>query len=262
MGRRAQRSISCASILLVVGVAVCLCEADASPWSREPGRLFISTQTDFFLAKSSDVSLERYDNRAYFEYGLARGTMIGAKLSHSASTFGSEEESTFSSGFSEIEGFAQHEILRGERDVLSLRLAGGAPAKGSAGRADRAGHDVDLELRALYGRTLALRPLKIFAAVETGYRRRFGNDADEIRSDFLLGAEPARRTLVLLEVFSTLSLRNEKLNGADYDVMKIQPSIIWRASRHWSLQAGAVHELAGRNLLLGNAVFFGFWALF
>lgn len=245
--------------------------ARASPWSREDDRLFIATRVDYFVAiadapippKTNPPRFERVETHAYFEFGLTRRTMIGGKFIYGSSEYDDGFVATAGSGFSEIEGFVQRELLRNNRHALSVRLAAGAPMLLETGaRPGLHSNGADLEARVLYGRDLTLKPFKIYATAEAGYRRRFGDAADQIQADFLVGVEPLKNLLILTQAFSTVSLRNEDFGGADYDVVKVQPSIVWRLSRRWSLQAGVSHEAAGRNILLGDAYFFGFWTVF
>src|SRR5690606_4149672 len=102
----------------------------------------------------------------------------------------------------------------------------------------------DVELAGLYGRNVIFEPVKVFAAAEVGYRKRFGDSADVLRSHTTVGVEPGRHWVFLVESFSTLSLRNEDFGGADYDIVKIQPSLIYRFNRRWAVQAGMNEEVA------------------
>jgi hypothetical protein len=245
--------------------------ARASAWAREAGELFVSSRADFFRATADAPQapglaaprFERFDSDTYTEYGLSRAITIGGKALYGTSVFFDGAATSSASGFSEFEGFVQIEAQRGERSALSFRLSGAAPTSFRTGaRPDLVSDGADLEARVLYGRNIALRPVKVFASLEAGYRKRFGAAADQIRADALVGIEPTGRLLMLVEVLSTTSLRNEAPGGADFDVLKIQPSAVWRASRRLTLQVGVTHETAGRNLLLGNTYFIGLWSAF
>ncbi len=83
------------------------------------------------------------------------------------------------------------------------------------------------------------------------------DDADQLRMLTTIGIEPSDCWTLLVDTFSVKSLRNERLDGADYDVLKIQPSIVWRATKRFSLQAGVSKEITGRNLALGATYFIG-----
>lgn len=268
---RARKSAIATRASAIIAAASLAMPADASPWGREPGTLFLSTRADYFLARAdADDPLalgpqrfERIESNAYAEIGVAHRAMIGVKVVYGTSSYFDGFETFSASGFSEIEGFAQRELLRDHRQVLALRFAGAAPSRVGAGLRPGLGNDgADAEARLSYGRTLTLRPVKIFAVAEAGYRRRFGSSADQFRGDFAVGAEPSRRLLAMVEIFSTASLGAAAPGGADYDVVKIQPSLAWRATRRCSLHAGVTHEAWGRNLLLGDTWFLGLWTEF
>lgn len=269
--KRNGRGLNFMAPIAALAAAASFSPAAASPWARQSGDLFVSSRADYFLARASKPAapsleaarFERFETNTYAELGLARTITIGGKVVYGTSNFFDGTTLSSASGFSEIEGFVQFEALRGRLGALSVKLAGAAPSRFEAGARPQLTNDgVDAEARILHGRTLALSPFKVFAAAEAGYRKRFGDAADQIRADLLIGMEPTRRLTVLVEVLSSTSLRNETAGGGDYDVVKIQPSAVWRASRRYWLQAGMTHEAAGRNLLLGDTYFIGLWSVF
>lgn len=245
--------------------------ASASPWGREPGEIFLSARTDHFSASGPatdpsalrPVRFERFETNNYAEAGIGFGVTLGGKAVYGTSTFDDGISVFSANGFSEIEGFGQLQLHRSARHVVSARLAGAAPTRFQTGaRPGLINDGADIEARLLYGRTLTRSPVKLFVAAEAGYRRRFGSGADQVRGDFLLGVEPTKRLLGLAELFTVKSLGRASPGGADYDLLKAQPSLAWRFTRRWSLQAGATFEVAGRNLLLGDTYFVGLWTEF
>ncbi|MBB5517388.1 hypothetical protein [Amphiplicatus metriothermophilus] len=268
--RRGARLFGCIFLIaaLLAGAA---CPARASPWGRAAGEFFFSTRADYFRADAPAVEpdalgpvfFERVESHAYGELGLGRRLTIGGKVVYGSSTFFDGHSVFAADGVSEIEGFLQRELRRGERGVLALRLAGAAPSRFETGaRPGLASDGVDVEARLLYGRNLALRPVKIFAAAEAAYRRRFGAAADQLRADFLLGVEPMSRLLFLAESFAVKGIGAAEPGGADFDVVRLQASAAWRATRRWTVQAGASSEIAGRNVLTGEAYFISLWSWF
>ena len=257
--------------VLACGAVLCGGAAHASPWGRAPGDVFISTKSEFFSASAPstdpeapfDIRFERIDASAYVEVGLGAGLTIGGKSVYGTSTFNDGFSVFTADGVSEAEGFLQVELHRDARQVVAARLSGAAPTRFETGaRPGLATDGVDLEARGLYGRTIATRPVKLFAGVEAGYRRRLGSAADQLRVDATFGVEPSRRILALLDVFSIKSLGAAEPGGADFDVVKIQPSLALRLARGWTVQAGYVNEIAGRGLLRGDTYFLGFWTEF
>lgn len=78
----------------------------------------------------------------------------------------------------------------------------------------------------------------------------------------LVGIEPSRRFLALLEAQSIVSIRNNDPGFDDFDLFKPGASLVWRATKRWSVVAGARTEFAGRNIEPGDVFSPGFWTEF
>lgn len=261
----------CRSIAPAIAAACFSLCAEASPWPREQGRLFVSAKANYFESTGAAplpeapaaARFERFDSDLYLEYGLSRRITLAAKVVYGEAEFFDGFERRRVDGFAEFESGVQYAILHGGADALSVKVSAATPTRfENGGRPGVVSDGIDAEIRALYGRTLMSRPVKAFATVEAAYRRRFGDGADQARADLLLGIEPGRRLLALLEAQSRRSMRNEEPGGADYDVLIAQPSIVWRATRRFALQAGASLEIAGRNLDRGSGYFLALWSEF
>ncbi len=257
--------ILCAAIWASGGAA-------ASPWARADNDLLVISRADYFNADLGRVNtidglvdsrFERLEANTYVEFGLTDNITIGGKALYGTSwlTRGATVETV--SGFSEVEGFGQYQLFRSHAHAGSLKLATARPARFSSGaRPELESDGVDVKFSALYGRNILIRPIKIFTSAEFGYRKRFSDSADQVLIDATIGIEPSDRFVLLVDLFSTISLRNETNNGADFDIVKIQPSLLWRATGRWALQAGLTEEIAGRNISRGRTVFVGLWSSF
>lgn len=237
--------------------------AQASPWNRADGALFVATTANYYWSTTDASRYTRIDSDTYLEFGLTPGWMLGGRVSYGTSISDSAAGSVTASGLNEAELYVQRQILRGAHSATSVKLSG--IRSGSLSTDAQSGAptpNMEFELRALHGRDILLKPIKIFATAETAYRRRIGGDADQIRADALVGIEPGARFLFLLEAQSIVSLRNEAPGLADFDLYKGQVSIVWRKSRRWNFAAGARKEFAARNLAPGTAFFLGTWSEF
>lgn len=251
--------------------ATAVLRAEASPWPRDDGRLFLSTKANYFRATVDQTPagalgapfFRRFDSDLYAEYGLIDNLTLGAKVVYGDAVFFDGFAESHVSGIAEAEASVQYTIFCCRHGAFSVKATGITPTRfEEGGRPGVFSDGLDAELRVLYGRTLIERPFKIYAAAEAGYRRRFGDGADQIRGDLLLGIEPHSRVLALIEAQSRLSLRNEKPGGADYDVIILQPSLVYRAARRWAVQGGVTYEAAGRNLDRGFGYFVSLWTEF
>ena len=210
-----------------------------------------------------DSNFQRIDTNTYVEFGLTDKTMLGAKVVYGTSWLTRGSSSEAASGFAELEFFAQQQLWRSRKSTGAIKAGVTRPSQFLSGaRPDLQSDGVDVEAAFLYGRNLTSGPIKVFTSTQAGYRKRFSDSADQVRFEATLGAEPGNKWLILLDAFATVSVRNEAGQGADYDIYKVQPSIVWQASRLFKIQAGISEEFAGRNTSRGRTVFLGLWSSF
>lgn len=266
MERFLLRAVICCLVFTCVKVAFTL-PASASAWNIDNKQVLIISRADYFTSDLGNISVmdvpvpgqfQRFESNTYIEFGLTSDIMIGGKVFYGTSwlTRGTETESA--SGISEFEGFVQYQLFRNARHAGAVKIAAGVPSDFSSGvRPSLESDGVDTEVTALYGRSLLFEPVRIFAAAEIGYRKRFSDSADQARLLTTIGIEPHDRFTFLLDTFSIKSLENERFDGADFDIVKIQPSLVWRARRRLGVQIGVSEEIAGRNIDLGRTYFIG-----
>lgn len=254
----------------------CIASSSASPWARPSGELLTISQTNYFANRQvfqdgtgDNVTqrFQRIETDIYLEYGLSSSVTIGAKAAYGNAWLTRGDDVETAAGFSEFGGFAQYQLLRKDNSAGAIRLGVSAPSNFNDGVREGLQSDgVDADISILYGRNLSNAPFKVFASIHTGYRKRFGDAADQIRIQTALGAEPNQRWLILMQSFTELSMRNEAPNGADYDVAKLQLSVVRYLGApetgRWSIQAGINEEITGRNLALGRSLFFSLWRRF
>ena len=250
--------------------------ANASPWARPQGELLVISQTNVFRSSETVSSdgvfvrqrFERIETDLYLEYGLTPSITLGGKTVYGASRLRRGEDNIdTASGFSEFGGFAQYQFRRNDREAASIRIGASSPSSLDDGaRAETASDGVDADIALLYGRNLDIAPFGVFIGLDAGYRKRFSDAADQVRLQADIGAKPGERWMLLLQSFGEISLRNETSSGADFDIVKINPSIVRRFGNpqtgRWSVQIGYSEEVAGRNVALGRRAFFSVWTVF
>ena len=235
----------------------------ASPWGQGNNDGVVISRTDYFAAElpSNGGTFRRLEGNIYAEYGLTENITLGGKALYGTTWLDGPSGVETASGLTEVELFAQRAIYRPENQVVSARIAIARPSSFSSGaRTAIASDGVDLDIGVLHGMTIVQQPIKLFAANELAFRRRFGDAADQIRHQSTIGVEPHNRLLVLLDLFSTISVRNELNAGPDFDVLRIQPSLAYRLNRKFRLQIGVNQEIAARNLDRGRTIFLGLWS--
>lgn len=246
--------------LVCAGPAV---PAAASPWNRADGRVFLASRFDYFWSTTPVSRYERYGSDTYAEFGLTPKWMLAGKVYYGTAVSDSALGRITKTSFGESELSVQRQILRGAHSATAVSVGGAWSERLANGtRAAFVAPGVDIEMRALHGRDIVTRPFKVFAVAEAAYRYRFGDAADQVRADALVGFEPTRRLLLLVETCAQISLGNEGAGGDDFDIVKARASVVYRASKRWSVVAGAEKEMAARGITPGAAVILGVWSEF
>ncbi len=253
-----------ASIPAAICAAAVSCgAADASPWNRADGAVFVASRFDYFTSSTPVSRYERYGSDTYAEFGLTPKWMITGKSAYGTSLSDSALGQSSRTGFGESELAVQRQIRRGLHSATAVSIAGAyAERLADGARAEFGEHGFDAEIRALHGRDIVLSPVKIFATAEVAFRRRFDDAADQVRADMLVGVEASSRFLILAEARTQISLRNEGPLGDDVDIAKARAAIVWRASRRWSILAGGEKEFMARGVIPGRSLFVGLWSEF
>jgi hypothetical protein len=128
----------------------------------------------------------------------------------------------------------------------------------------------DVEARLLVGRSFSIGPRWGYWDVEVGYRFRDEEPADEIKLEATLGVSPIERWLLIGQFFGTVGLRNgtsirienNPTIDPNYDLYKVQLSIVYELTRSVRLQLGYLRDLAGRNTGAGEAALLAVWFRF
>jgi hypothetical protein len=237
--------------------------AEASPWNRADGQVFVASRFDYFLSTTDVSRYERYGSDSYLEFGVTPKWMLAGKVFYGTAISDSGLGRFTRTRFGESELSLQRQLQRGAHSATAVSVTGVWSERLADGlRTPFVEPDVDLELRALHGRDLILEPLKVFLVAETAYRRRFGAAADQLRADVLIGVEPSSRWLFMAEARSQISLGNEGIGGDDYSIIKGRASIVWRRWSRWSVVFGGEKEFAARGITPGTAVHIGVWSEF
>ena len=250
-------------VATAAALACILAPAAASPWNRADGGLFIASRFDYFRSSTPVSTYARIESDGYVEWGLTDRWMTGGKAVFGTAFITDFNGSRTVSGFGESDAFIQRQLQRSAHSATALRLAGvwsGDVTDGARPGREAGGFDIDI--RALHGRDILLKPFKVYVAGEASYRRRLSGAADQARADLLVGLEPSQRFLMLIETQSIISLRNNETGFDDFDLHKAQASLVWRATNRWSVVGGARTEFAARNIEPGDALTLGFWTEF
>jgi hypothetical protein len=164
-------------------------------------------------------------------------------------------------GYSEFGG--RYRFLEGNGWVVSGQATVRIPGTNDIANPAAIGYtDVEIDIRALAGKTFAICGLPVFVDVEAAHRMRAGGPPDEFRGDATLGIHVTSRVMLLAQSFNVISEGAGDPGFASYEYYKLQLSAVYALTPALSLQIGAYTTYAGRNALQENALIFGAWYRF
>ncbi|MBC8131052.1 MAG: hypothetical protein H7Y08_12120 [Rhizobiaceae bacterium] len=241
-----RQSLVCALACFCV-VASGTVQAVAGAWTKKTGEgevivsgLYAEASESF--GKSGDPSaipvFRKADMQALAEYGLSDGvTVIGRAEWQSVS---SGRAPMFDEGRFGLVGFGLRARLYESRGaVVSAEAVGRVALEREEGGETG---DLDLRLAAGYGWSAGAYPA--FVNAEAGFRRRFGDPADEIRVDLTVGVRPRPRLLLLAQTFNAV-VAGDASGGAVEREHKLAVSAVYDVTSRLSVQVGGIATVAG-----------------
>lgn len=256
--------------------------ATAGPWSPQRGHgqvivTFSSYDTRETFTQSRDREPFEFDGRfdkvevnPYVEVGITdRLTFVGSTFivrSEFANSFGA----TSNAGIGDSTLGLRYRLTTTDRPVIvAVQGVVKAPTTDD-GEPNLGNEQVDLDGRLVIGGSLGKSSTPPFWTVESGFRYRAEGPADEIRLEGTIGAYPHRRLLLLGQAFATIGLKNndQLLAGLDptlspdYDLLRVQGSVVVSIAGRSRVQAGAFVHAAGRNTGAGSGFLVSWWQQF
>ncbi len=248
-------------------------------WTQPEGKtelihnVFYYTTDESFDRAGNTIPQERFSKleyNAYGEYGLREDVTVGASIStqylRQAAVVGEDDSNL---GIADVELFIRQRVWQNDAWVVSIqplvKIAGpyddrDTPQLGNG--------QMDMELRGLVGHTFSVAERYHFANLEVGYRKRFENPTDEVRVDGTLGMRFTEDWMVLAQTFNTLSIDSVAAspvlvtNSTDFDLHKLQLSVVHTIDDTWSVQLGGFQHVSGENTGAGGGAVFSVWMTF
>jgi len=210
-----------------------------------------------------DGGYRKWELNPFLEYGLTGRTTVGMSLF----IIDVNDDRRSAPGLSDAEIFARYLLWKGRGGVLSTQLLVKVPGPYESENIPYQGQDqYDLEWRLLYGTggVLPASGSEWYLNTEAGFRRRFGDPADEVRIDLAAGVRgPGKKWELELKQENITGLRNASGPSApDYDLHKIGLSSRYWINQSLALQLGVTRDIYGRNTGQGTAVQGALWVRF
>lgn len=253
--------------------------AIAGAWTQEKGKWQLITTAHIYQAayyfdangkKQPQAAFFKQELSQYVEYGLRDNLTLGGQTSV-ARAFQQNASTTQNSGWnvSDSEFFARYRAWQTPDNVFSLQPSIIIPSFDSKSARPKIGSDdFSFSLRGNAGHHFSLWGKMHYANASLGYVHRLGTPNDQLKIDMTLGMNITNNWQLMPQAFATRAVGSPKMNGFtqssadDYDLTKLQLSVLYRVTENRTLQLGAYKNLAGKNTGNGQGVLFAYWASF
>jgi hypothetical protein len=242
----------CVSLLTLSSAVLLLTQpVRASPWLAEAGGGQLITATiatyssDGFESVPNPSGLPRFTLCTHFEYGVARDAT--AIFDAEFQRFSPGDLNFGTSGYRLDKAMTgiRLPLLRRQNTILSVEGMFGTDAVyDNTPRSIFASTRGAAEARLMLGQNLSFFGLNSFATLEVGGRWRAGPPADEATLDATFGIAPTKRSLLLLQSFSTVSVDAAEAPYRRYLLSKAQLSAAYRMYGGVWLQVGGYGTVA------------------
>ena len=284
--------ISCARLsrrlLVPVGLIAGLAMAAPSPayggaWTFPQGNGQVILNNTYYRAGdeftkggnrrafSDDGEFTKYEFNPYIEYGIRDDLTLVLNLFARRVAFANDFSSDDNFGFADPEIALRYRLTPPEsRTVWAVQANVKLPISYPDGNPPLGNEQTDVEARVLVGRGFSIGDRWAYWNVELGYRFRDKEPADEIKFEATLGVSPIAKWLLIGQFFGTVGLRNgtsvrigdNPTIDPNYDLYKVQLSVVYELTDSVRLQLGYVRDLAGRNTGAGEAALLAVWFRF
>ncbi len=261
----------CPSICLILILQSSFLEASA--WVRKKGHGFIATGVTTYQTATywnnqgvrtpANNFFQKQEFEVYIEHGLSDKTTITAK------GWGAHIKETtvqHQSGFEDSELALIHEVFKGEKSVVSLRLLGIIPS-GNHSKPDLRYAEFGGELDIQYGRNFKINSKNSFLDYSIGYRVYKSYPSDQIRSQITIGVELIDRFQILASSYLEYGVYNgwqttggnAILTNPNYRLIKCELLARFAFTKKVSVYGGYYKDVWGRNVGTNGGVRAGLW---
>jgi hypothetical protein len=241
----------------------------AGPWPQPEGQGLIINSFSFLQARNlAGVSnpafgggtFRRFEIDNYTEYGLTNTVTLSAAFSGQSRQLETAGTTRSTEGFGDVELGARAAVWQTGNWVVAAQGLVEVPTGYDPNVDPALGNgQVDLEPRLLIGRGFSIGTWPGFAEIEAGYRFRLGSPADQLRVNATVGVHPASSWMLMVQSYTIIGMGNGSPRGTDFNLSTLVVSAVYDFSPRWSVQFGAVSDIASRNYNGGNGVFAAVW---
>ena len=257
--------------------------ASAGPWTPKPGHGQLIVTGSIYETSASfdasgtprhydaDGSFRKIELNPYFELGIAgRLTFVG-NLFMSRQRFANTTTSLTGTGQGDSTFGFRYRVTRATRPILaSIETSATLPTGARGGSLRIAEGRSDARLGMAVGGSIGRGPQPAFWSTTATYRSRSGPGADEAIVNASAGLNATSRLMLVAEAAVTRGLRNASTSvpdpnptlTPDYDLSRLQGSMVVRLGTEWRVQGGVFGHVQGRNTGAGCGVLVAIWKAF
>lgn len=253
--------------------------AYAGAWLQPKGRGQIILNSLYYTSDSRyddygfrqpQSTYQKYEINPYIEYGLYEELTIGANLSlQSVAQDNARGISQKTTALGDSEFFVRTPVWQNKKLFISAAPMIKIPSPSSSNDTPRVGSSYpDLALGLSLGSHFHAYGRKHFVDVGYTYRHRLGKPLDQMQLSTTIGLSITDRWSLLSQAFTTtrtstpISPSFTQSASDDYDLLKLQISVVYRFTDRTSFQFGAFGDVAGRNVGIGRGTLFSVWRTF
>jgi protein XagA len=261
-------------ILFLVALMSCLAVETlyAGAWTREIGGWYHQVTGNYYTADEffdDDGSREDFADNGefkdrnisyYVEYGILENLTVIGSWPYKWLEYEDNFVRNKTDGFSDLELGLKYRLLSTDSGVCSVQGLVKIPEAYDEDDAVPLGNSqYDYEIRLLYGMSL-FPHIPGYFNIETGYRFRAEEPADELKYLLEFGVDITKKFYGRMKLDGTLGMDNADNNKGfsgnpaatyDYDLGKLDVALGWKMLKNWGMEIGYRPEIYGENTSAG-----------
>ncbi len=199
----------------------------------------------------------------YLEYGLTNRWTIGAQPRVQELSQIGLPGTGRAFGIVQFNMFARYTLYRDDWNAVSAQGQLGIPGTATKAPPTLAQPNAEYEARLLYGHGFVLpNGWPGFLDAEGGFRLESNGNASQVRADATIGVTPVTNWMILAQNFNTISVGTAVPGSIDYNLNRVELSVLHTLGPRFSVQFGAWDDVDGRNISRGDAGIAALWVRF
>lgn len=213
--------------------------------------------------KSGSGRYQQIEINPYIEYGLTDKWTIGIQPRVQEIQQSNLPGTARAFGLVQFNTFVRFQLYRDNWNAWALQEQVDFSGVQTGTEPQLVQPNTEYETRLLYGRNFDLPGnWNGFADLEAAYRFETQGWANQIRLDIAVGVHPRPGWMILAQSLNTIGVTTPAPGQPDYNLYRVELSVVHELTPHIAVQIGAWHDAGGRDISLGNAGIVALWFRF